>query len=508
MEELRVSLALAVGVSALLAGCLGGYHPGEPQEKGSEDIQKQSESPPPGLPLGAVAPQPPTAPPDTPRSPRVVVAHIDVGINPYHGAFRDDGPLGRVHPCKYIEGFPCEAPPLELTLDAASWEEAFAADKATWESVVEGTLYWVPGTKIVGAIAFGPGGTNCPAVAIPPASYLDGDCPDALILDDHGHGTMTASRAAGGKHSLAPDARFVSISGDAVEGVRWAAEQGWIDVQTNSWGSLLPHPAGGVIGDEVASTIRDAASRMVTVFASGNGILFSGVAPTPTYLEETMPPGVIMAGASDNGRATLWHGSPPHVVADGYQPVTALHHSLTEYAPSPYSCCTSASAPYVAGGAASVILEARRILGDAGSGIREGVVASGEAGLVPEGPLADGTFTLDELRQVFFSTAQARPRETEDDGLAHWLSGPRAPDYTEYGPGGNAYCQGCWTAPIPYDALPAELPLVALVGYGGIDIHSDALAKQVLQGLAPLPDRQVEDRFFEVDGQVRSTLFD
>ncbi|MDX1611869.1 MAG: hypothetical protein R3185_05830, partial [Candidatus Thermoplasmatota archaeon] len=107
-----------------------------------------------------------------------VVAHIDTGINPYHAAFRDPSTLGYVHPSRYIEGFPEDVPALNLTLDAPTYEEALDADAEVWESVERGQLYWIPGTRIIGAISMAPGGTRAGVEETP-------------ILDDHGHGTMT-----------------------------------------------------------------------------------------------------------------------------------------------------------------------------------------------------------------------------------------------------------------------------------------------------------------------------
>ncbi|HVL88440.1 MAG TPA: S8/S53 family peptidase [Candidatus Thermoplasmatota archaeon] len=500
----KAAACVLVALALLLSGCAAP----PPEEAPEETLEPAVEGPEPEEPVSADPPAPPVAPPPPPREPVVVVAHVDTGINPYHAAFRDDSPRAREHPCTYIDGYPCDVPALNLTLNASSYDEALASDRAVWESVQPRQLHWIPGTKIVGAMRWSPGGTNCPAVApIPPASILSQTCEDLPILDDHGHGTMTASRSAAALHSLAPEARFVSIEGLSGAAVRWIADQGWIDVQTNSWGSLLPHPVPDALGAGIASAFEYAASRMVTLAASGNGLaFFNGFATWPTYLAATMPPGVVIVGAHDNGRATLWHGQPAHVVADAYAGWTALSRSLDEYASHPISCCTSAASPYAAGGAAAIVLEARRILGDTGAGVREGVVAAGPAGRVPDGPLADGVFTLDEFRQVYFRTAQSRPTATEDDGLAHWLSEPRAPDHTEYGPGANPFCQGCWTTPIPYDSVPANVPLVLLLGYGGINVHSLATAREVLHGRAPLPERSMEDGFFALDSTLRGIL--
>ncbi|HEV2756338.1 MAG TPA: S8/S53 family peptidase [Actinomycetota bacterium] len=434
-----------------------------------------------------------------------VVALIDTGINPYSPAFRDKSPLARRHPSTYLPGYPKDAIALRLTLDVP-YEEAIERDEAVWKSVQGGKLYWVAGTRIVGAISFGAGGTSCPSpVQVPPVgAFLQEQCTEHKILDDHGHGSMTASRAAGAPSSLAPGARIVAIEGLGARSVEWAADQGWIDVQSNSWISLVPPP----VPSGVTAAFSRAASKMLTLAASGNGTAYlAGAAPTPTYLLSTAPPGVVLVGGHDNGKSTLWAGSPPHVVADAYAGMTAIARSVEEMRPDPIACCTSAASPYAAGGAAAVIAEARRLLGSSGAGVHEGIVACGRTGAVAKGPLADGIFTLQELKDVFLHTAEALPSEGRDDGDIHWAGDPRAPDHPEFGPGANPFCVGCTTTPLPWKTLPGAADAYAFVGYGGINEHSVAAAVAVLRGEEDMPDRPLADAQYEADQEVRGAFF-
>lgn len=434
-----------------------------------------------------------------------VVALIDAGINPYAPAFRDRSPLARRHPSTYIPGYPKNAPALRLTLDAP-YEEAIKKDARAWQRVQRGKLYWIPGTRIVGAISLGAGGT-CSREAPPPAN-AGGGCSERTILDDHGHGTMTASRAAGAPHSLAPGARIVEIEGLGAASVRWAAEQGWIDVQSNSWLSLIPPPANSRIFNSTSAAFREAAQKMVTIAASGNGTAYiMGAAPTPTYLLSTAPPGVILVGGHDNGKMTLWAGAPPHVVADAYSGFTALRDSKSKMTPNPIACCTSAAAPYAAGGATAIIAEARRLLGDKTAGIRAGVIARGRPREIKKGPLADGKFTLEEFREVLLHTAQARPEKGRDDGQIHWAGEPRAPELLPFGPGANPFCLLCTTTPIEWAAVPEAADAYQLIGYGSIDERSVALAVKVLKGAEPLPERPTEDAQYEADQALREVFF-
>lgn len=436
---------------------------------------------------------------------RVVIAHVDTGINPYHAAFRDESPLAYAHPSTYLPGYPADAPALNLSLHEVDIETAFAKDEAVWASVESGVMYWIPGTRIVGAISMGQGGTNCPYVDHPPANLLGADCEDRPILDDHGHGTMTASRMAAAEHSLAPTARIVSVEGFGGDSVRWLADQGWIDVQTNSWLGFVPPPVDGYT-TQIGDAFAYAAERMVTLAASGNGAAYlMGFAPTPTYLLDTAAPGVILVGAHDNGFVTPWSGAPPHVIADGFGGWRADHDTLDGMRPDGVACCTSAASPYAAGGAAAIVLEARRILGDPLTGAREGVLAQGPAGLVEDGPLADGDLTLSELRAVLTRTATPRPTEGPDDGVAHWMGTGAMPEPTDLPQ--NPYCVGCWTAPVKYSQLPDGPFLVAHAGYGAVDPGSVELAKSALRAETPLPERAVEDAFFAADQTVRGALF-
>ena len=148
--------------------------------------------------LPAASPTAGASPVPKPRDPVAVLALNDSGINPYHQAFRDCSARAQCHPSTYIPGYPRSAKPLRLTLDAPDWGRAALADCKIWDGVKPGKLYWVPGTRIVGAVAFG----------VPFDSEV---CNEPLILDVHGHGTMTASRAAGAGHGACPECSIVSV---------------------------------------------------------------------------------------------------------------------------------------------------------------------------------------------------------------------------------------------------------------------------------------------------------
>lgn len=435
-------------------------------------------------------------------APLVVVAHIDVGINPYSLEFRWNDPRALQHPCTYIPQYPCSAIAVPITLDEPDWDTAFAKDQALWLGLQLRTLYWFPGTKVIGAISYNDHG-------------------NIVILDEDGHGTMTASRSAGNTHSLCEECLFVAIEGLGPEGVSFAANSGFVDVQTNSWASgqwiSLNHPYPAIL--------FEASKKHIVLFASGNGFGgFDGYVSNPTYTMPTGAPGVILVGAHDNGRVLTWPGSPPQVIADGYGGWTALRDSVSEVRPDPGACCTSAASPYAAGGAAAIVMEARRILGDPGPGIRNGIVAQGPPDLVPQGPLKDGVFTLDEFRQVFFHTATLRPVEGPDDGLLHWMAQPGVDNLPPFvcdpeenllaidtcvtgwidSWGQNPFCPGCWSTPLEYRSVPGTFSWWDREGYGAIDRVSVGVAQGLLEGRIEMPDRPLEDALYKADQTLRN----
>lgn len=486
--------------------------------------------------LTALAPFTPAQGQATGPAPRslAVIAHIDAGINPYHEVFRDDRPIAYRHPSTYIPGYPPDAEALRLSLDEPSWEAAFTKDRAIWQGLLDrwndttedpatgksprdeltGKVFWIPGTKIIAATRFSPGGVWCPPedVATPAPWLVQGDCADYPLLDEHGHGTMTATRMGGNRGSLCPECRIVSIEGLGDLSVKWAADRGWIDVQTNSWGFIVPHPVIWAIDYPfdlgIQRNLEEAAAKMPVYFASGNGAnFFLGWTTWPSQLGTTLVKGALWVGAHDNGKVAHWSGAPAHVVADGYGGLAAGNRSLTDFGPSAFTCCTSASSPYAAGQGAAIILEARKILGDPLVGHRNGVLAKGTPPLgLTTGPLRDGDLTLGEFRALVKHTAEARPGVGRDDGWIHWAGDPRAPDVLPWGPGGNAFCQGCWTLPIDWADVPSDFPAYASIGYGAANERSLALAIEVLRGGREQPDRSGVDEFFETEGEVREVV--
>ncbi|MBV9096843.1 MAG: hypothetical protein JO079_02190, partial [Frankiaceae bacterium] len=177
-------------------------------------------------------------------------------------------------------------------------------------------------------------------------------------------------------------------------------------------------------------------------------------------------------GGVDSGHVLTWPNVPVHLVADACADWGASNTSTTQSTDTTGGG-TSAATPYVAGGAVAELMEARRLLGDHRTGVHDGIVAQGRAGLVKSGPLADGKLTLAEWRRVLMTTATARPVAQPTDGPA------------------------CTTTAGPeWSAVPAAFPEYVAIGYGAVDAPARALATKVLAGTATMPDRSAADRFF------------
>jgi len=421
---------------------------------------------------------------------RVVVADIDTGINAYHIAFRDNGPDAYVHPSNYIPGFPADVPALNLTLDADSYLGAVAADCDVWNSVEVGQLYWIPGTRIIGART-----TD---------DYADAACTEAdlpaRILDQGGHGTMTAGRIAGEEYSMCPTCKIVFLQGFNAENMVWAAEQGWIDLQTNSWGDL-PHSYAAdklgvsVLGGNDREAILQAAKLHPIFVAGGNGLGgFFGVTGHPGYFDNVAGTiGIVMIGGHDNGYYTPWTMTMPHVVADANRHPSVLRHSIDEGSET-VGGGTSGATPFAAGTFAQAILQSRIAACDYNTGVRDGnLVWGGPDCILPEsGPLADGFLSVDEAIMTYYHTAKARPVQ---DG---WFDGPAciADD-----------CLGLYTtAPVAWADVPATVPAYYYVGYGQVGNVTLADHMAVLMGTSDEPLRDTEDIFFGLDNMVRDSL--
>ncbi len=504
-------------LAAPLAGCLGDDEP----STAGRDEQADPTRPP------ELEPQS-----SDPTGPFAVIAFIDSGINPYHADFRDHSPRAFQHPSTYLEDYPEDAVALELTFDHDSLEDAVAADCEAWSTVEPGPLYWVPGTRIVGMVNPVGGWSQHSG----DASDFEFTCEDIgeawpPYINGGSHGTMVASRGAGNDHGACSECLIVAVqgccpfnNGVANRTIVWAADQPWIDAQSNSWGLSWPMYCQEDNPDErcgakpsFVRAVEDAASRQPAFWASGNGVTDSYKIPIlrdanlvgdPSQLDPRNTPSVVRVGGHDSGYVEVWTGWSPTIVSDACWSWAAEHESMNETTPRTGGG-TSAATPYAAGTAAMILLEARRILDHDATGVHDGVVAEGEGGDVDAGPLADGSFTLEELERVLYTTAEARPDRIEEDGDACLLLEPE--DLSRWGesrvvedPGPHFHTSS--TLPVPWNQIPDGPAGIPIIGYGAVTPATAEHAFQVLRGEEMMPDRPQADAYFAADSAYRESV--
>ncbi|MFV2120534.1 S8 family serine peptidase, partial [Streptomyces sp. Act-28] len=395
--------------------------------------------------------------------PVTVIGVADTGINPYHlefsaRAYPDPDVLALTrgftrHPSEYIPGYPASAPAIPVTLGKGYLPEE---DKALWTGgrVTGGQLYWIPGTKIIGAYS----------------SSVDGAHP---ILDDNGHGTGSASVSAGNRYGYCPSCLLVTVEG-LDETV--ATTYPWVDITSHSFGYVGGAPVGPVTsGEEVT---KEAVERGQTVlFAAGNGVGNAFDVPVSTWhSDQTGPDWNITVGAlrRNDQRAVVGDGIPVHLSSWGIGSLPSACH--TGALCQDQFSGTSAATPYTAGVFGTTLQRVREAIGDSRAGQKSGQVVAEGAALDGSVYLRDGRLTRGELREAVLKNAF--PLGEDDLPSASW---PLAAPHTA----GN----------------------VLFEGYGAATPLTARRAADVLLGRALLPERPVEDDFFAADRAIRDGIW-
>lgn len=444
-----------------------------------------------------------SAPAPSARHPSVVIAVVDTGINPYHAEYRRNASTAESNVALLASFGVANVTPVALHFDAADVKAAEKADHDALMKLAPKTLYTFPGTKILGAISFEEPSKDWPVIV---------DLPDT-----YAHGTMTTSRATGNTVSIPgddPDVHLVIVQGFGAAGVRWAADQPWIDVISISAGispySIVPGAPNVLDTDGIPA--YNHASHQKPFFAStGNGFVNAGVLGFPAALRGSSGvPDAVSVSANDNDQISHWHNQDGYVSADGCQNPRADPATLTKILLDGGG--TSSATPFSAGGGAKLLLEARRILNDTHvgpvvdknisaptSGWSSGraadaqvVLARGEPNLVPDGPLKDGVFTLLELKDVLYHTALVTPTNDKSDGVRC--------DAPSNLPGGGGTPAGGTYVPA---ALVPEQARFPFDGYGEVNHASIAAAVKVLKGEAKLPARPGDDAQYDRARQIK-----
>ncbi|HVF06528.1 MAG TPA: S8 family serine peptidase, partial [Frankiaceae bacterium] len=427
-------------------------------------------------------------------TPLTVVAINDSGVNPYHlefsaGTYPDPEVLALTgnftkHPSEYIAGYPKDAQAIPITLgkgyfpaedargpdangdgipDGSIWDLKTAT--APW-GLEFGKLYWIPGTKIIGATQ--------------PALLSCSNCAagNHVILDDDGHGTGSSSVSVGNRYGYCPTCLLFSEKG---LNAGPASGYSWIDINSNSWGTVGNAPHLGLLGNPSTAT-RIAVERGQTVlFAAGNGTANAFETTSPTYGTPTTGPDwhvIVGAIRRDVQRPIIGDGTPAHLSSwgDGNLPSACRTGIVSQC---PFSG-TSAATPYTAGVFGNVLTEVRRGIGETSLGQRPGQVIADGFPVAGSKYLADGKLTRAELREVVLKTAfPLNQANTQNIPIFPYP----------------------WTAPYNGDIN------VLFEGYGAATPHSARRAIDVLMGKAALPVREAEDRWFSIDAQIRDSIW-
>jgi hypothetical protein len=398
--------------------------------------------------------------------PHVVVATLDTGTNPFHPVWRRDQSR---HPSTFLPGYPRSAKAARLSF-RSSFKDSVKASGSALAAFRGGALTWVPGTNIIGTWAH-------------PTDELPVFDATTRVAPSHAHGASASSQIAGRGTGTSPDTWLVVMDRTAdggedvyrsnAEGLRWAADQPWIDIiHTNIQNAVpLADESNAVAAGYAEAVVYALSKGKVVVSAGGN---FYGE-PTETS-PHAGPPGVLVAGANDNCGYSDYSNPDPHVVMDGMGTQAA---DPAGFGTVSFSGTSSAS-PRTTGYVAELLLRLRRAYGYTG-GIRDGALVVVPPGRRPAtGPLADGRLVAAELHEVVRKTADPHSHDSAYDG---------------------SQGRTCVSDP---GAGPAFYPKM---GYGEVSEHTLPAALDVLTGRVPMPARPVEDSFYTASEAARAAFW-
>lgn len=371
----------------------------------------------------------------------VVVAVLDGGITPYHWDYvaskmpqhldkdsRNDLPLNRP-PDEWLPGFPSpkksfdDYAALDLTLEEKNADMApatlDAGDAAVWAKVKQSTrdeinYYWMPGTKVIGAIDFGTRKLHSATGA---------------------HGVGTTSSSVGNLHGTCPECLlvFIDIGSDGEGAIEWAMSQPWIDVISNSYGYSLAYRDRIYSGSDTEAQRKASERGQTVLFSAGNGNDGAFAVPnTTSFSSQEGPDWIVTVGAITPGEDNYYYQEGVPGPTDEPADKTAYHASYFGHGkpadiagiggnyPSAYTATTiggtgvsgfggtSNATPQVAGTYARALYMARKAMAGASRIQRDGVIAFGDYRCGPKRPgceLSDGELTAEELRTRLFHGA-------------------------------------------------------------------------------------------------------
>jgi hypothetical protein len=399
------------------------------------------------LALGVPALPAATAAPADGRGDATVVAVIDSAFTPYHWDFlaskmpqarnkdrSDDLPL-RTAPDRWLPGFPSPASfesyqPLKLTLDerddAANPATLDKEDTETWNEVESSTAakqhyYWLPGTKVIGAMTFGPTAVS----RYNPMAPITGEKKIHGATSEHGTGTTSVS--VGNIHGTCPECLLVFLqytdAGSAEAAIDWAMQQPWIDAISNSYGFSTTYAGRDRVYNASNTALqRNASHRGQTIFFSaGNGMENSFTVPNSTLgSSQEGPDWIVTVTATDpNGGTYTGTGKPGDVAGIGTSYPSAYDAGTVSAKGRTGFGGTSNATPTVAGTYARALYLARRALPGASRVQRNGLIAAGSyrCGRARPGCELAGGLTATELRFRLLQSATSTGKGFTDGAV-------------------------------------------------------------------------------------------
>lgn len=370
----------------------------------------------------------------------VVVAVLDGGITPYHWDYlaskmpqhldddpRNDLPLNRP-PDEWLHDFPspkktfADYAALDLTLEEKNPEVSPASldarDAAVWAKVKQSeagsiNYYWMPGTKVIGAVDFGTTKMHSATSA---------------------HGVGTTSSAVGNLHGTCPECLLVFVqTGSRAQGeaaIEWAMAQPWIDVISNSYGYSLAYRDRIYSGSNTEAQRKASERGQTILFSAGNGNDGAFAVPnTTSFSSQEGPDWIVTVGALTPGEDNYYyqqgylgqqadqsayhasyfgHGKPADVAGIGSNYPSAYTATTIGGTGSSGFGGTSNATPQVAGTYARALYMARKAMAGASRIQSDGVIAFGDyrcGAKRPSCELGDGALTAEELRTRLFHGA-------------------------------------------------------------------------------------------------------
>lgn len=352
-----------------------------------------------------------------------VIAIIDNAFTPYHWDYlaskmpqaedsqrSNDLPLTTA-PDKWLRGYPAPSSfasykSLDLSLEEKNpltpIDPLDAKDAEVWEGVKQSTpdeqhMYWIPGTKVVGALDFA-------------GNKMHGN--------SRSHGTGTSSVSVGNIHGTCPECLlvFISYSGQATgeAAINWAMNQPWIDAISNSYGfSITPVTRDRLYSGSNTKLQKKASERGQTIFFSaGNGLANAFLVPNQTLMSsQEGPDWNITVGAVSPGSHASYtgHGKPADIAGIGSSYPAAYGATAVGGTGSGGFGGTSNATPQIAGTYARALYLARAAMKGGSRAQDGGVIARGGGvrctSTRSDCELRDGKLTADELRNRLFHGA-------------------------------------------------------------------------------------------------------